>query len=295
MADYKHTVNLPETAFPMKADLARREPEMLAWWEEHGTYRKLREIAKGRPTFVLHDGPPYANGAIHIGHAVNKVLKDIIVKSRTLDGHDAPYVPGWDCHGLPIEHAVEKAGGKEAKLLDARAFRAKCREFALEQVDVQRRDFIRLGVMGDWSEPYLTLQPRYEAEQLRAFAQIIRNGHLYKGYKPVHWCLDCRSALAEAEVEYEERTSPSIDVRFEVVDRLDLARRCGGAALPDQSASVVIWTTTPWTLPANQAVALHPEFEYSLLTSSRRRARAAAARDRAAAVGAAARWRHRLD
>jgi len=266
MADYKHTVNLPETAFPMKADLARREPEMLAWWEEHVTYRKLREVAKGRPTFVLHDGPPYANGAIHIGHAVNKVLKDIIVKSRTLDGHDAPYVPGWDCHGLPIEHAVEKAGGKEAKLLDARAFRAKCREFALEQVDVQRRDFIRLGVMGDWSEPYLTLQPRYEAEQLRAFAQIIRNGHLYKGYKPVHWCLDCRSALAEAEVEYEERTSPSIDVRFEVVDRVDLARRCGGAELPDQRASVVIWTTTPWTLPANQAVALHPEYEYSLLT-----------------------------
>jgi len=265
MADYKHTVNLPDTAFPMKADLARREPEMLAWWEERGTYRRLREVAKGRPPFVLHDGPPYANGAIHIGHAVNKVLKDIIVKSRTLDGHDAPYVPGWDCHGLPIEHAVEKAGGREAKLLDARAFRQKCREFALEQVDVQRRDFIRLGVMGDWNDPYLTLQPRYEAEQLRAFAQIIRNGHLYKGYKPVHWCLDCRSALAEAEVEYEERTSPSIDVRFEVVDRADLARRFGAAALPDRRASIVIWTTTPWTLPANQAVALHPEFEYSLL------------------------------
>ena len=265
MADYKSTVNLPETAFPMKADLARREPEMLAWWEAQGIYRKLRETARGRPPFILHDGPPYANGAIHIGHAVNKVLKDIIVKSRSLDGHDAPYVPGWDCHGLPIEHAVEKAGGKEAKLLDARAFRQKCREFALEQVDVQRRDFIRLGVMGDWSEPYLTLQPRYEAEQLRAFAQIIRNGHLYKGYKPVHWCLDCRSALAEAEVEYEERTSPSIDVRFEVVDRAELARRAGGVALPEQRASVVIWTTTPWTLPANQAVALHPEFEYALL------------------------------
>jgi isoleucyl-tRNA synthetase len=264
MADYKHTVNLPETAFPMKADLARREPEMLAWWEERGTYRRLREIARGRPPFVLHDGPPYANGAIHIGHAVNKVLKDVIVKSRTLDGHDSPYVPGWDCHGLPIEHAVEKAGGKEAKLLDAKAFRQKCREFALEQVDVQRRDFIRLGVMGDWGEPYLTLHPRYEAEQLRAFAQIIRNGHLYKGYKPVHWCLDCRSALAEAEVEYEERTSPSIDVRFEVVDAADLSRRCSGA-LPGLRASVVIWTTTPWTLPANQAVALNPELDYSLL------------------------------
>ena len=267
MADYKHTVNLPETAFPMKADLARREPEMLAWWEERGTYRRLREIARGRPPFVLHDGPPYANGAIHIGHSVNKVLKDIIVKSRTLDGHDAPYVPGWDCHGLPIEHAVEKAGGREAKLLDAKAFRQKCREFALEQVDVQRRDFIRLGVMGDWNDPYLTLAPRYEAEQLRAFAQIIRNGHLYKGYKPVHWCLDCRSALAEAEVEYEERTSPSIDVRFEVADRDALARRLGGILLPEQRASVVIWTTTPWTLPANQAVAVHPEFDYSLIAT----------------------------
>jgi isoleucyl-tRNA synthetase len=265
MSDYKHTVNLPETAFPMKADLARREPEMLAWWEERGTYARLREIARGRPPFVLHDGPPYANGAIHIGHAVNKVLKDIIVKSRTLDGHDAPYVPGWDCHGLPIEHQVEKAGGKETRALDARAFRQKCREYALEQVDVQRRDFIRLGVMGDWADPYLTLDPRYEAEQLRAFAQIIRNGHLYKGYKPVHWCLDCRSALAEAEVEYEERTSPSIDVRFAVVDATDLARRARLGALPAGPASVVIWTTTPWTLPANQAVAVHPEFEYSLL------------------------------
>ena len=265
MPDYKSTVNLPETAFPMKADLARREPEMLAWWQERGTYRRLRELARGRPPFILHDGPPYANGAIHIGHAVNKVLKDIIVKSRSLDGHDAPYVPGWDCHGLPIEHAVEKAGGREAKLLDARSFRQKCREFALEQVDVQRRDFIRLGVMGDWDDPYLTLAPRYEAEQLRAFAQIIRNGHLYKGYKPVHWCLDCRSALAEAEVEYEERTSPSIDVRFDVAERADLAARFGGASLPERRASVVIWTTTPWTLPANQAVALRPDFDYSLL------------------------------
>jgi isoleucyl-tRNA synthetase len=265
MADYKNTVNLPSTAFPMKADLARREPEMLAWWEARGTYRKLREIAKGRPPFILHDGPPYANGAIHIGHSVNKVLKDIIVKSRTLDGHDAPYVPGWDCHGLPIELQVEKAGGKEARLLDARTFRQKCREYATEQVDVQRRDFIRLGVMGDWDDPYLTMKPRYEAEQLRAFAQIIRNGHLYKGHKPVHWCLDCRSALAEAEVEYDDRTSPSIDVRFEVADRAELSRRCGGVALPEGRASVVIWTTTPWTLPANQAVALHPEFDYSLL------------------------------
>ena len=265
MADYKHTINLPETAFPMKADLARREPGMLAWWDQQRTYDKLRSLAAGRPTWVLHDGPPYANGAIHIGHAVNKILKDIIVKARTLDGYDAPYVPGWDCHGLPIEHAVEKSRGREIKSLDARAFRQACREFALEQVDLQRKDFIRLGVMGDWYDPYLTLAPRYEAEQLRAFAEIIRNGHLYKGYKPVHWCLDCRSALAEAEVEYEDRTSPAIDVRFEVVDRDDLARRAGLATLPAGRASVVIWTTTPWTLPANQAVALHPEFDYALL------------------------------
>jgi isoleucyl-tRNA synthetase len=265
MSDYKNTVNLPETAFPMKGDLARREPEMLAWWDERGIYAKLRAVAADRPKFILHDGPPYANGAIHIGHAVNKILKDIIVKSRTLDGFDAPYVPGWDCHGLPIEHQVEKTRGREAKGLDAKAFRQACREFALEQVDVQRKDFIRLGVMGDWANPYLTLAPRYEAEQLRAFAQIIRNGHLYKGYKPVHWCMDCRSALAEAEVEYEERTSPSIDVRFEVADRADLTRRIGGVSLPTGRASIVIWTTTPWTLPANQAVAVHPEFEYSLL------------------------------
>jgi len=265
MADYKQTVNLPDTAFPMKGDLARREPDMLAWWEEHRVYEKLRAVAADRPKFILHDGPPYANGAIHIGHAVNKVLKDIIVKSRTLDGFDAPYVPGWDCHGLPIEHQVEKSLGRDAKRLDAKAFRHACREYATEQVDVQRKDFIRLGVMGDWANPYLTLAPRYEAEQLRAFAQIVRNGHLYKGHRPVHWCLDCRSSLAEAEVEYEERTSPSIDVRFEVVDRADLARRLGLETLPAGRASVVIWTTTPWTLPANQAVALHPEFEYSLL------------------------------
>jgi isoleucyl-tRNA synthetase len=268
MADYKNTLNLPETAFPMKADLARREPDMLAWWEEHQTYQKLRDVARGRPSFVLADGPPYANGVIHIGHALNKVLKDIVVKSRTMDGYDAPYVPGWDCHGLPIEHQVEKVRGRAMKTVDPRGFRQACREFALEQVDAQRADFRRLGVMGDWDHPYMTLQPRYEAEQVRAFARIIDNGHLYKGFKPVHWCLDCRSALAEAEVEYEERTSPSIDVRFGVVDPADLARRIGLASVPDRPVSVVIWTTTPWTLPANQAVSLHPAFEYSLLEVS---------------------------
>ena len=264
--DYKQTINLPETAFPMKADLARREPERVARWLADDIYMELRRRAAGRPKFVLVDGPPYANGVIHIGHAVNKVLKDVIVKARTLDGYDAPYLPGWDCHGLPIEHQVEKTMGRAAKALDARAFRQACRDFALAQVDVQRVDFKRLGVHGQWDDPYLTLSPRYEAEQLRAFAQIIRNGHLYKGYNPVHWCLDCRSALAEAEVEYEERVSPAIDVRFDVVDREDLRRRFGIAtALPDLPASVVIWTTTPWTLPANQAVSVHPEYEYSLL------------------------------
>src|SRR4030095_10775507 len=260
-------VNLPSTAFPMKADLARREPEMLAWWAQQNTYRKLREVARGRPVFILHDGPPYANGAIHIGHAVNKVLKDVIVKAHTLDGYDAPYVPGWDCHGLPIEHQVEKTMGRAAKALDARAFRQACRDFALAQVDVQRDDFKRLGVHGDWDDPYLTMAPRYEAEQLRAFAQIIRNGHIYKGYKPVYWCLDCRSALAEAEVEYEDKTSPAIDVRFPVSDVRDLEKRFGLAAgaLDSKPVAIAIWTTTPWTLPANQAVALHDAYQYSLL------------------------------
>ena len=178
------------------------------------TYAKLREVARGRPTFILADGPPYANGAIHLGHAINKVLKDIVVKSRSLDGFDAPYVPGWDCHGLPIEHQIEKARGKEVKALEPRAFRQACRDYAMEQVNGQREDFKRLGVMGDWDRPYMTMQREYEAEQMRAFAQILRNGHVYKGLKPVHWCLDCRSALAEAEVEYEDRTSPAIDVRF---------------------------------------------------------------------------------
>ncbi|MGH8174692.1 MAG: isoleucine--tRNA ligase [Steroidobacter sp.] len=263
--DYKATVNLPQTDFPMKADLARREPEMLKWWEEQQIYSKLREIARGRPTFILADGPPYANGALHLGHAINKTLKDVVVKSRTLDGFDAPYVPGWDCHGLPIEHQIEKTRGKEVRKLEPRAFRQACRDYAMEQVNVQREEFKRLGVMGDWDRPYMTMQPEYEAEQLRAFAQILRNGHIYKGLKPVHWCLDCRSALAEAEVEYEDRTSPAIDVRFAVRDPADLARRFGLQSLPRASASVVIWTTTPWTLPANQAVALGSEIRYSLI------------------------------
>jgi isoleucyl-tRNA synthetase len=254
----------------MKADLAHREPGTLATWEREGLYQKIRAASKGRPGYVLTDGPPYANGAIHLGHAVNKILKDIIVKSRTLDGYDAPYVPGWDCHGLPIEMQVEKTHGRVGQKIDAKAFRAACRDYAYKQVDAQRKDFKRLGVLGDWEHPYLTMDPRFEAEQLRAFAMIIRNGHVYKGYKPVHWCLNCRSALAEAEVEYEDITSPSVYVRFEVIDRIDLARRF--ALTPEGSeldegipTSVAIWTTTPWTLPANQAVALHPQIDYALV------------------------------
>jgi len=271
MTDYKSTINLPQTAFPMKADLARREPAMVAAWQECGIYAKQRQVAHGRPRFVLHDGPPYANGVIHIGHALNKILKDIIVKSRSLDGLDAPYIPGWDCHGLPIELQVEKKHGRPGQKLDAAAFRAACRAFAQEQVGLQRADFERLGVLGDWDHPYLTMAPRYEAQQLRAFGRIIANGHLYKGVKPVHWCLDCRSALAEAEVEYEERTSPSVDVGFRVVDLRDLERRMGLAAgaLGSVPADLVIWTTTPWTLPANQAVALGDQVRYVLVAAER--------------------------
>ena len=254
----------------MKADLAKREPERLAAWERDDIYGKIRQVAKGRPTFILTDGPPYANGALHLGHSLNKILKDIIVKSRTLDGYDAPYVPGWDCHGLPIEMQVEKTHGRVGAKISAKAFRAACREYAIKQIDLQRGEFKRLGVLGDWDHPYLTMAPRFEAEQLRAFSLIIKNGHLYKGFKPVHWCLNCRSALAEAEVEYEEKTSPSVYVRFDVVDRADLAQRMGISAeqqraMSDDPTSLAIWTTTPWTLPANRAVAVHPQFTYALV------------------------------
>jgi isoleucyl-tRNA synthetase len=271
MADYKHTINLPQTDFSMKADLAQREPAMVKGWDERGTYKKVREAARGRPRFVLHDGPPYANGAIHIGHAINKILKDIVVKSRSLDGFDSPYIPGWDCHGLPIELQVEKKHGRPGQKLDAAAFRAACRAYAQEQIELQRVDFKRLGVLGDWDNPYRTMDPSYEAQQLRAFGKIISNGHLYKGVKPVHWCLDCRSALAEAEVEYEEKTSPAIDVAFRVVDSRELAARVGLGAgrLEHAPFDVVIWTTTPWTLPANQAVALRGDFRYVLVETDK--------------------------
>jgi isoleucyl-tRNA synthetase len=263
VTDYKQTVNLPQTDFPMKADLARREPGQLQRWREQRIYERMREVSRGRTPFTLHDGPPYANGAIHLGHAVNKILKDIIVKSRTLDGCDAPYIPGWDCHGLPIELAVEKKHGKPGQKLDAAGFRAACRAFAAKQVAAQSADFQRLGVFGDWEHPYLTMDPRYEAQQIRALGRIIHNGHLYRGAKPVHWCLDCRSALAEAEVEYQEAVSPAIDVAFRVTAVDEFARRSGIPARQlGDNVALVIWTTTPWTLPANEAVALRDEFEY---------------------------------
>ncbi len=276
MADYRQTVNLPATEFPMKADLARREPAMLQWWQANDVYGRLRKLARARPQWVLHDGPPYANGAIHIGHACNKILKDIIVKSHSFDGLDSPYIPGWDCHGLPIELQVEKKHGRPGQKIDARAFRAACRTYAMEQVNLQSRDFQRLGVFGDWKNPYLTMDPRYEAQQVRALGKVIANGHLYKGAKPVYWCLDCRSALAEAEVEYEDKTSIALDVAFEVPDRAELSRRLGLAApLPAaESAAIVIWTTTAWTLPANEAVALRADLEYELLEVADAAARA---------------------
>jgi isoleucyl-tRNA synthetase len=263
VTDYKQTVNLPQTEFPMKADLARREPEQLSRWQQQQIYQRMREVARSRPPFVLHDGPPYANGAIHLGHAVNKILKDIIVKSQSMDGRDAPYVPGWDCHGLPIELAVEKKHGKPGAKLDAAQFRAACRAFAQAQIDAQRADFQRLGVFGDWAHPYLTMDPRYEAQQIRSLGHIIRNGHLYRGAKPVHWCLDCRSALAEAEVEYEDHVSPAIDVAFAVQEIGEFARRTDlPVARLGPRVALVIWTTTPWTLPANEAVALREDFDY---------------------------------
>ncbi|MFM2407721.1 MAG: hypothetical protein RL358_463, partial [Pseudomonadota bacterium] len=266
MTDYKNTLNLPDTTFPMRGDMAKREPQLLARWQEQQRYKKLRAAKKGKALFILHDGPPYANGDIHIGHAVNKILKDIIIKSKSLSGFDAPYVPGWDCHGLPIELMVEKTHGKA---IPAAEFRQLCRDYAKEQVERQKKDFIRLGVSGEWDHPYLTMDFKTEADIIRALGTIYENGYLYQGYKPVNWCLDCQSALAEAEVEYEDKTSSAVDVAFEVVDKAALAKAFGVLLDDGASASVVIWTTTPWTLPANQAVSVHPDFEYVLVQTSR--------------------------
>jgi isoleucyl-tRNA synthetase len=260
--DYKATLNLPDTPFPMRAGLAKQEPERVAKWQQDKLYEKIRAANAGKPTFILHDGPPYANGDIHIGHAVNKILKDIIIKSRGFMGFDAPYVPGWDCHGLPIEHKVEQKIGKAGQKVDARTFRDECRKYAATQVEGQKAGFIRLGVLGEWDKPYLTMNYDFEANIIRGLGKIIANGHLAKGFKPVHWCLDCSSALAEAEVEYQDKTSPSIDVAFDVVHPSDFTVRSGVEA---DAPSLVIWTTTPWTLPANQAVALNGELDYVLL------------------------------
>ena len=262
---YKSTILLPATGFPMRGDLPRREPQALARWEEEGLYQRIREHAKGRPAWVLHDGPPYANGVIHIGHAVNKVLKDMIVKSKLLAGFDAPYVPGWDCHGLPIEHAVEKKYGKVGQKLDAAAFREKCREYAGEQIELQRADFKRLGVIGDWDNPYRSMDYRYEADMLRALARIFERGHVVRGFKPVHWCFDCQSALAEAEIEYADRTSPAVDVAYQALDPAAVAAAFGATIDAGTAVAVPIWTTTPWTLPASLAVSLGAELEYVLV------------------------------
>lgn len=267
--DYKSTLNLPQTEFPMRGNLANREPEMLKRWQAMDIYTRMREVGAGREKFVLHDGPPYANGDIHIGHAVNKVIKDVIVKARTLSGFDAPYVPGWDCHGLPIELNVEKKIGKAGVKVDAGKFREACREYAHKQVDGQRKDFIRLGVFGDWENPYLTMDFQQEADIIRTLGHIVEAGHLHKGAKPVHWCIDCGSALAEAEVEHEDKTSIAVDVRFKVLDETALWTRCSRVEGHEGEGpvSVVIWTTTPWTLPANQAVALNAELDYAVVQS----------------------------
>ncbi|MDO4683262.1 MAG: isoleucine--tRNA ligase [Lautropia sp.] len=265
-ASYRQTLNLPDTAFPMRGNLPKQEPGWVKRWEDEGTYKRIRAVAKGRPVFVLHDGPPYANGVIHIGHAVNKILKDIIIKSRNLAGFDARYVPGWDCHGMPIEHQIEKQFGKN---LPTTEVQAKCRAYATEQVEKQMKDFKRLGVLGDWERPYLTMRPATEAEEIRSLARIMREGFVFRGLKPVNWCFDCGSALAEAEVEYADRKDPAVDVGFPFDDRAALAKAFGLAELPAGEGYAVIWTTTPWTLPANQALNLHPEVEYALVETSR--------------------------
>ena len=264
MADYKDTLNLPETRFPMRGDLAKREPQWVKEWQERGVYKRLRAIAKGRPRFVLHDGPPYANGDIHIGTAVNKILKDVIVKSKTLAGFDAPYVPGWDCHGMPIEVQIEKKHGKNLPTQETLRL---CRAFASEQIERQKADFQRLGVLGGWERPYLTMAPGNEADEIRVLGKLLEKGYVYRGLKPVTWCFDCGSALAEAEVEYEDRKDPAIDVGFAFAEPEKVAKAFN--AKVGKPGFAVIWTTTPWTLPANQALNVHPDLTYSLVDTEK--------------------------
>ncbi|MFO1362123.1 MAG: isoleucine--tRNA ligase [Burkholderiales bacterium] len=266
MPDYKNTLNLLDTPFPMRGDLARREPGWVQAWQDTGLYRRLREVCKGRPRFVLHDGPPYANGAIHIGTAVNKILKDMVVKSRTMAGFDAPYVPGWDCHGMPIEVQIEKKHGKN---IPAEQTQRLARAYATEQIAQQKADFRRLGVLGDWDHPYLTMAYGNEADEIRTLGALLEKGYVYRGLKPVNWCFDCGSALAEAEVEYEDRKDDAIDVGFPFGDRAAIARAFGLAQLDDKPGWAVIWTTTPWTIPANQALNVHPDLDYDLVDTPR--------------------------
>jgi isoleucyl-tRNA synthetase len=266
--DYKTTLNLPDTPFPMRGDLARREPEWVHDWRERRVYQAIRAAARGRPRFVLHDGPPYANNDIHIGHAVNKILKDIIVKSRSLDGFDAPYIPGWDCHGMPIEVQIEKAHGKHIPVEQTQRL---ARAWATEQIARQKADFQRLGVLGDWDRPYTTMAYGNEADEIRTLGKLLQKGFVYRGLKPVNWCFDCGSALAEAEVEYEDRVDQAIDIGFPIddSDRPKLAAAFGLAALPGGPALAVIWTTTAWTIPSNQALNAHPAFDYALVATPR--------------------------
>lgn len=266
MSEYKSTLNLPKTAFSMKANLANKEPKMVEAWQQEKRYQKIRQSMKGKPRFTLHDGPPYANGNLHYGHALNKIIKDMVVKSKTLSGFDAPYIPGWDCHGLPIELNVEKKFGKVGQKISARDFRQKCREYAKSQIEIQKKEFLRFGVLGDFTNPYVTMDYGYEANIIRALSKIVEKGYLKEGHKPIHWCLDCASALAEAEVEYDDKTSFDIDVAFKVLDLGDLNQRLNVKI--DSPTSIVIWTTTPWTLPANEAVALHQEIDYQLVLDS---------------------------
>lgn len=256
---YDETLNLPRTDFPMRANLPNREPEILEFWDKINIYNKIQKTNSGKPQFILHDGPPYANGNIHLGHTLNKVLKDIIVKFMSMSGYDSPYVPGWDTHGLPIEQQAIKNLGLDRNRTDVVEFRRHCRDYALKYVDLQREQFKRLGVRGDWENPYLTLKPQFEAIQVKVFGEMAKKGYIYKGLKPVYWCGDCETALAEAEVEYGDKTSPSIYVKFPVKE--------GRGILPDDSY-VIIWTTTPWTLPANMGIAVHPEFDYIVVAAN---------------------------
>ena len=263
--DYRSTLNLPDTPFPMRGDLPKREPGWVKAWEEQGVYKKLRASRAGAPKFVLHDGPPYANGQIHMGHAVNKILKDMIVKARQLKGMDAAYIPGWDCHGLPIENAIEKKFGRK---LPRDEMQAKSRAFATEQIDLQRADFKRLGVLGDWDHPYRTMDFKNEAEEIRAFKRVVERGFVYRGLKPVYWCFDCGSSLAEFEIEYADKKSQTLDVGFLCAEPAKLASAFGLSAL-EKDAFVVIWTTTAWTIPANQALNLNPDIVYALVDTER--------------------------